>query len=50
MVLPNPSMIFNQELKLKETFTSKTIDFTNEESVDKVFDKYIVDKKLVKDL
>ena len=35
---------------MKEAFTSKTIDLTNEESVDKFCDKYIIDKKLVKHL
>ena len=34
--------------KLKESFTSKTTDLTNEESVDKLCDKYIVDKNLLK--
>ena len=40
---------FQPRANLKEAFTSKTIDLTNEESVDKFCDKYIVDKKLVKD-
>ena len=40
---------FQPRAKLKEAFTGKTIDLTNEESVDKFCDKYIVDKKLVKD-
>ena len=40
---------FQPRAKLKEAFTSKTINLTNEESVDKFCDKYIVDKKLVKD-
>ena len=40
---------FQPRANLKEAFTSKTIDLTNEESVDKFCDNYIVDKKLVKD-
>ena len=40
---------FQPRAKLKEAFTGKTIDLTNEESVNKFCDKYIVDKKLVKD-
>ena len=43
MVLLDLSMIF------KEAFTGKTIDLTNEESMDKFCDKYIVYKKLVQD-
>ena len=47
--IARPVHDFQPRTKLKEVVTSKTPDLTNEESVDKFCNKYIVDKKLVKD-